>query len=230
MPAPAQNPAIRALKKARGLALRMATTHMLPDEVMFLRGPGGRRRVALTLDDGPDALTPRYLEVLARAGARATFFVIGRACVEHPGELEAIVSAGHEVASHGFTHTEFTKLTGSALRDELERTAALLPARGKGRPLVRPPRGFVSPRSLIGCFLAGYTSAMWSLDTLDWDARDADEVVERAARCGVEAGEIILMHEGRQTSLDALPRVIENLQRAGFELVTVSELMDGKPS
>src|ERR1700722_16499104 len=119
------NPAVRAIKAARGTALRLAGAHFLPERVMLLRGPSEGRRVALTFDDGPDALTPRYLEVLGRAGARATFFVIGRACAEHPGLVEQMVRGGHEVASHGFTHTEFPKLGGRALRDELDRTAAL---------------------------------------------------------------------------------------------------------
>jgi peptidoglycan/xylan/chitin deacetylase (PgdA/CDA1 family) len=153
------NPARRALKAARGFALRVAAEHILPDDVMLLRGPATGRRVALTFDDGPHELTPRYLEILAAAGARATFFVIGRACTEHPATLARIVRAGHEVASHGFTHTEFPKLGGAELRDELERTAALLP-RPSRRPMVRPPRGVVTPRSLLTCFRAGYTSAM----------------------------------------------------------------------
>ena len=72
MPAPHPNVAVRTIKAARGFALRMAARHMLPSEVMFLRGPATRRRVALTFDDGPDALTPRYLEILETAGARAT--------------------------------------------------------------------------------------------------------------------------------------------------------------
>jgi peptidoglycan/xylan/chitin deacetylase (PgdA/CDA1 family) len=218
------NPALRAIKTARGFALRMAATHILPDDVMLMRGPATRRRVALTFDDGPHALTPQYLEILARAGARATFFVVGRACVEHPGAVDAMVRAGHEVASHGFTHTEFPKLGGPELRDELERTAALLPRPGR-RPMVRPPRGVVTPRSLFACFRAGYTSAMWSLDTLDWEAPSADELVRRVQAGRVEAGEIILLHEGRPVTLEALPRLVSNLQAAGFELVTVGELV-----
>jgi peptidoglycan/xylan/chitin deacetylase (PgdA/CDA1 family) len=218
------NPALRAIKAARGFALRMAATHVLPDEVMFLRGPATRRRVALTFDDGPHEMTPRYLEILAATGARATFFVVGRACTEHPAALAQIVRAGHEVAGHGFTHTEFPKLKGAELRGELERTAALLP-RPSRRPLVRPPRGVVSPRSLLACVRAGYTSAMWSLDTLDWDARSADELVRKVEAAPVEAGEIVLLHEGRPVTLEALPRLIARFQTAGFELVTVSELV-----
>ena len=66
---------------------------------------------------------------------------------------------------------------------------------------------------------------MWSLDTLDWEAPSAEELVQRVPAARVGAGEIILLHEGRPVTLEALPRVIANLQRAGFELVTVSELL-----
>jgi peptidoglycan/xylan/chitin deacetylase (PgdA/CDA1 family) len=228
MPAPHPNPAVRALKAARGLALRAAATHLLPEDVMFLRGPSsddGARRVALTFDDGPHELTGRYLEVLAKAGAKATFFVVGRACTEHPGAVDAIARAGHEVAGHGFTHTEFPKLRADELKGELERTAALLPKPAGGRGMVRPPRGIVTPRSLLGCFRAGYTSAMWSHDTLDWDARTADEVLRRVRPEEITPGESILMHEGKPWTLEALPRVLEGLQTAGFELVTISALL-----
>lgn len=226
MPAPHPNPAVRALKAARGLALRAAATHLLPEEVMFLRGPASRgRRVALTFDDGPHELTGRYLDVLDRANARATFFLVGRACTEHPGAVEAIARAGHEVAGHGFTHTEFPKLRGDELKDELERTAALLPKPAGGRGMVRPPRGIVTPRSLLGCYRAGYTSAMWSHDTFDWEARTADEVLLHARPEQMTPGEIILMHEGKPWTLEALPRLLEGLQSAGFELVTISGLL-----
>jgi peptidoglycan/xylan/chitin deacetylase (PgdA/CDA1 family) len=132
--------------------------------------------------------------------------------------------AGHEVCGHGFTHTEFPRLGARALADELERTAALLP-RPSRRPMVRPPRGVVTPRSLLRCVRAGYTSAMWSLDPLDWAAKSADEVVGKVAAERVTAGEIVLLHEGKPFTLEALPRVLDNLQHAGFELVTVSELV-----
>jgi peptidoglycan/xylan/chitin deacetylase (PgdA/CDA1 family) len=228
--APHANPAVRAIKAARGFALRMAATHLVPDQVMLLRGPRGRRRIALTFDDGPHALTAKYLAVLARAGVRATFFVVGRACLEHPGSLSDIVGAGHEVAGHGFTHTEFPLLEERELRRELDRTAALLPPPKTRRALVRPPRGVVTPRSLLACFRAGYTSAMWSLDTLDWDASSADDIVRRVPTSRVGPGEIILMHEGRTATLEALPRVIADLQGAHFELVSVSELIAERAS
>jgi peptidoglycan/xylan/chitin deacetylase (PgdA/CDA1 family) len=214
----------------------MAAAHILPDEVMFLRGPSTRRRVALTFDDGPHEMTPRYLEILEKAGARATFFVVGTACQQYPDGAGEMVRAGHEVASHGFTHKAFPKLSGTELRSELARTAALLPhaphaphapntPHARRRPMVRPPRGSVSPRSLLTCFRAGYTSAMWSLDTLDWKARDADELVGRLPPARLEAGEIVLLHEGEKVTLAALPRILANLQGAGFELVTLSELL-----
>jgi peptidoglycan/xylan/chitin deacetylase (PgdA/CDA1 family) len=203
----------------------MAATHLIPDEFMFLRGPGTRRQVALTFDDGPHELTSEYLTVLDRAGVRATFFLVGRACTERPAAVEAIVRAGHEVAGHGFTHTEFPALRPDALRSELDRTAALLPPPRARRALVRPPRGVVTPRSLLACFRAGYTSAMWSFDTLDWSATRAGDVLARVEGHRFEPGEIILLHEGRAATLEALPRVIARLQADGFDLVSVGELM-----
>src|SRR5271165_6895030 len=102
-------PAPSRLARARSGALRQLATRTLPTSVLFARGSQGqaRKRVALTFDDGPDALTPLYLDVLARLGVRATFFVIGENVAREPGLLRAIELRGHAVAAHGWTHQAF---------------------------------------------------------------------------------------------------------------------------
>src|SRR5581483_2645343 len=126
--------AVSALRKAaRAVAERVA-----PPSLLVFSGPPARRAVALTFDDGPDALTPDYLDVLDRFGARATFFVVGKAAERFPRELLEIVRRGHEVAGHGYTHTTFPRLPRAELARELERTAALVPPPRLGRALVRP--------------------------------------------------------------------------------------------
>jgi peptidoglycan/xylan/chitin deacetylase (PgdA/CDA1 family) len=108
------------------LARRVAV-RVLPHAVLIGRGATDRRRVALTFDDGPGALTVEYLDVLEAFGARATFFVVGQTCVEHRASLSAIVARGHEAAGHGYTHRPFPSLSAGELRDELAHTADLLP-------------------------------------------------------------------------------------------------------
>jgi peptidoglycan/xylan/chitin deacetylase (PgdA/CDA1 family) len=213
------------MRRTLRMAVRGAVEAVAPPSLLVSRGSAARRAVALTFDDGPHELTPAYLDVLDRFGARATFFVVGDACIARRAELLEILRRGHELAGHGFTHRTFPSLRGSEIRDELERTAALLPPSRNGRPLVRPPRGAVSARSLLLCAAAGYTTALWSLDSDDCRTDDARVVVERVAPERVRAGEIVLLHEGQRWTLDALPNLLGNLRRAGYHLATVGELL-----
>jgi peptidoglycan/xylan/chitin deacetylase (PgdA/CDA1 family) len=206
--------------------LKQLAADALPRRVLVRRGPSARRRVALTFDDGPDALTDAYLDVLDRFGARATFFVVGSACARHPEALRHVVARGHEVGGHGFSHTPFTKLDATALRAELDSTAALLPpVRGRLR-LVRPPKGATSLRTLMICARAGYTTVLWSRDSDDCRTTAADEVAARVTAENTAPGDIVLLHEGQPWTLAALPRILESLARDGFEAVPIGELMD----
>jgi peptidoglycan/xylan/chitin deacetylase (PgdA/CDA1 family) len=206
--------------------LRGLAAQAVPRGVLVRRGAAGAaKRVALTFDDGPDDLTDAYLEALARYDARATFFVVGQNCGARRAALLRMVARGHEVAGHGFTHDPFTKMDGPALRDELERTAALLPPAREGRPLVRPPTGATSLRSLAITARAGYTTVLWSRDSDDCRTSSPDEVAARVAPEAMAPGEIVLLHEAQTWTLDALPRILERLAAAGWRTVTVSEIL-----
>jgi len=199
----------------------------VPPSLVAWSGPkerGSSRRVALTFDDGPNELTPAYLSVLARYDAKATFFVVGELCARHPELVNDIARAGHELAGHGYTHRRFTELSPAELKDELERTQALLPESGRRRPFVRPPHGAVSLSSTIGCARAGFTIVLWSRDSGDWRTERADDVV-RTFDTALEPGAIVLFHEGQDWTLDALPEILSSLRKAGHELCTVGDLL-----
>lgn len=196
---------------------------LLPATVVVRRGSARSRRVALTFDDGPDHLTHEYLDLLDRLEVRATFFLMGSACVERPGEVRAIVSRGHEVAAHGFTHRPFPSLSREALLEELRQCALALPPSEQRRPIVRPPRGATTPRSLLRCAAAGYRTVLWSLDSDDCRTESVDTIVARVVTS--EPGEIVLLHEGQSWTLAALPRIVEGLRARGLEPTTVGELI-----
>jgi peptidoglycan/xylan/chitin deacetylase (PgdA/CDA1 family) len=196
----------------------------LPTSVVFQRGSRHARRIALTFDDGPGQLTLRFLDALEAGGARGSFFVIGKKCEGFTRELAESLRRGHDVAGHGFTHTPFPQLGRRELEDELARTEALLPAATRQLKMVRPPYGQMTPFSLLHSYRAGYTSAMWSFDPLDWDARSPREIVEAVDPAEIRNGDIVLLHEG-QLTLQALPEILARLKGAGFELVTITELL-----
>ena len=129
------------------------------------------------------------------------------------------------MASHSYSHRQYPTLPARAITEDLARTAALLPPSRRGRPLFRPPRGSVSLRSLLHTAAAGYTTVLWSLDSDDCRSQDPKVVAARVAPEHVAPGEIVLLHEGQRWTLDALPRILDGLARAGYRLDTTSELL-----
>jgi len=205
--------------------LRERAADAMPRAVLARRGHTARKQVALTFDDGPNDMTDGYLEMLDRYHARATFFLVGDACEARPDALRRIVARGHEVAGHGYTHTLFPTLNPESLRAELHRTQGLLPAPQTPRPLVRPPGGAISLRSLLVSAHAGYSTIHWSLDSDDCRTYSPDDVAARVHPDVLQPGDIVLLHEGQAWTLAALPKIFETLAASGWQTVTVGDLL-----
>ncbi|MCA9599337.1 MAG: polysaccharide deacetylase family protein [Myxococcales bacterium] len=199
--------------------LGLIARHAIPDRLLVYRGPRRGRRIALTFDDGPTTLTRRYLDVLEKHGAKGTFFVVGRQCLEHRELLSEMLARGHELGSHGFSHRAFPSLNGE-LEVELGRMRELVPSAS----FVRPPFGALSLRSLLRCARMGHTVVMWSTDSEDWRQRDAAQVDRAVVPRG---GDIVLLHEGQAWTLAALERIVSRLSENGYEMVTVGRLLAG---
>jgi peptidoglycan/xylan/chitin deacetylase (PgdA/CDA1 family) len=206
-------------------AAKAAARAVLPSSVVIWSGRKTERRAAITFDDGPTESTKAYLDILDDYGAKATFFLVGKCCVEHQDALSEIVKRGHEIGGHGYTHRLFPKLTRRELERELVDTDALLAPNQPKRRLVRPPRGAASVRSLMTCTSLGYTTVLWSRDSGDWCNRDARGLVKEFAEEPIGPGEIVLFHEGQTWTLEALPKILSLFLEAGHELVTISELL-----
>jgi peptidoglycan/xylan/chitin deacetylase (PgdA/CDA1 family) len=191
---------------------------------LLRRGPPSPRRVALTFDDGPDHMTGQYLDLLDRLGVPATFFVVGASVVARPETVREYLRRGHQLASHGFDHTRFTKLSRRALLDQCERTEQALGGQLSGRPWVRPPHGSIDLGSTLTLLATGYTVAMWTLDPCDYSDHDAASLAAKCAPEHVSPGEVLLFHEGQQWTLDAITPIVKALQADGYELVTMHDL------
>lgn len=191
---------------------------------LLRRGPATARRVALTFDDGPDHLTSQYLDRLDDLGVPATFFVIGEYAEAHPALMQEYMRRGHQIASHGYDHTRFTRLDRRALLDQCSRTEQALRGQISGRPWVRPPHGSIDATSLATLLLARYTVALWTLDSCDYGDHDPASLAERCSPSKISPGEVLLFHEGQQWTLDALPRIVTAIKAAGYECVTMLDL------
>jgi|MudIll2142460700_1097286.scaffolds.fasta_scaffold09093_4 peptidoglycan/xylan/chitin deacetylase (PgdA/CDA1 family) len=188
------------------------------------RGPTTSRRVALTFDDGPDDYTERYLDLLDDLGVHATFFLCGEHADARPQLVREYVRRGHQLANHGYDHTRFTRLSGRALAEQMSKTERALGGQLTGRPWVRPPHGDLDPASFVRLLSSGYTIALWSVDAKDYDDRDPASLAARCSPEHVGPGDVLLLHEGQQWTLDALPRIVTTLHAAGYECVTMHDL------
>jgi peptidoglycan/xylan/chitin deacetylase (PgdA/CDA1 family) len=191
---------------------------------LLRRGPSASKRVALTFDDGPDDLTLRYLDLLDDLGVPATFFVIGHLAAKRPDLIREYLRRGHQVAGHGYDHTRFTKLSRKQLLDQCTRTDQAIGGQLSGQPWVRPPHGSLDAGSVISLRAAGYTVAMWSVDSCDYGERDPAKLAETCTSPNVSAGDVLLFHEGQEWTLEALPRIVTALHASGLECVTMHDL------
>ncbi len=167
----------------------------------LLHGPGIRRQVALTFDDGPDpATTPKVLEVLGRHGVRATFFVIGERAARHPEVIAAIAQAGHQIESHSHRHSWWTAFTPrSRLTAELhEAQAAITKACGRSPRWLRPPIGILSPEIVAAAQQVGLRLCAWSCKARDGLAGTSVESALSRLRRGLHPGAILLLHDAAE--------------------------------
>ena len=195
----------------------------------------GSRQLALTYDDGPnDPHTLRLLEVLARHGVQATFFLIGRYVQQRPDIAREIIQAGHAVGNHTFTHPLLTFKSDTEIRQQLsECRAALQDAIGEPSNLFRPPFGGRRPAVLRVARELGLEPIMWNVTGYDWNAPPA-AVIERKVAKQIRGGDVILLHDGghkefgadRSWTVKATDNLIRKYKDEGYNFVTIPEMME----
>ncbi|KVE09873.1 polysaccharide deacetylase family protein [Burkholderia anthina] len=200
---------------------------------------GAGRRIALTIDDGPDPdVTPRVLDLLDRYDARATFFCIGDLARRHPRWIEAIVARGHAVENHSQRHRHTFSLSGpAALRREIAAAQQTLTDVAGTRPLFfRAPAGLRNPFLEPVLCEFGLQLASWTRRGFDTRARDAATVTRRLLH-GLDARDILLVHDGHAARdargepvvLDVLPAVLRAAANAQLHWTTLRAALAPEP-
>lgn len=198
---------------------------MLLDVREALSPPDRPRLAVLTFDDGPYPVeTPALADELARLHVPADFFLIGDDVERQPAIARRLVAGGDEAGSHSMTHPEMSTLSYDAQLAEIDGGAKALAA-VTGRTVVyfRPPHGNYDADTIRAALDLGETVALWDDDPGDWRQMTPDKITESVTD-QARAPAVILLHDGRDATIDAVPQIVAAFRRAGYRFVTLSEL------
>ena len=188
--------------------------------------------VALTYDDGPsvDNSTDRILDVMEKYDVVCTFFELGER-VDEEGDrgaelLQRELKLGCEVGTHSYSHPNLYELDTAGLQEQAQKSIdAITRATGQPPTIMRPPYGNGNDEIAQ---IFGLPPINWDVDTLDWSSRNADAVIEEVHKIGNLDGCVVLMHSIYSSSAEATERLVPELVDQGYQLVTVSELLQYK--
>lgn len=189
--------------------------------------------VALTFDDGPDPeFTPRFLEILDRHQAHATFFMVGEAAHRYPELVRQVAQAGHAIGNHSWDHPSLPLISGRERRRQIRACGRAIAPYGQG--LFRPPFGHQNVASRLDALWLGLKVIAWNLAVEDWLGRDGQWMVDRVTT-QLQPGSVVLFHDSlytfleeryvnREPTLQAVDLLLKCLGHR-FRFVTVPELL-----
>lgn len=180
-------------------------------------------KIAITFDDGPSSqCTGRLLDGLKERNVKATFFLIGENAKENPELVKRLDEEGHLIGNHTYHHVEITKVSDEEAKKEiLDTNEVITSITGKSVEYMRPPFGLWQRNLEMEIEVL---PVMWTIDPLDWTTENVDEIVNKVVT-EAEENDIILLHDCYDSSVDAALRIIDILQKKGFEFVTVDQLI-----
>lgn len=179
-------------------------------------------RVALTFDDGPSAYTERLSQGLKERGVQATFFLLGTNIEQYEEAVEGLARDGHLLGNHSYSHCQLNKLSSGKACQEITKTNNLIyQCTGIYPMYMRPPFGEWDEGMDCGTDMI---PIFWTVDSLDWKIKNTDAIVKLVLE-QVEDGDVILMHDGYQTSVEAAFKIVDALKERGFEFVTADQMI-----
>lgn len=205
-----------------------ANSALVANEFYYKRN--SKKKIALTFDDGPHPIyTKKILDILNKYNIKATFFIIGVNVESYGDILYDIVSAGHEIGNHTFSHHSLKGKNAQDIEEELENCReAIYQKCGENTTLFRPPGGIMADIEVgESDIFEGYDIIYWSIDTHDWAHHSPQKISDYVVK-NTKSGDIILMHDyiGKNSPTPAaLEIMIPKLIERGFEFVTVSDLI-----
>jgi peptidoglycan/xylan/chitin deacetylase (PgdA/CDA1 family) len=182
----------------------------------------------MTFDDGPSAHTGKLLDFLKENDIKVTFFVVGERIPYYEEELKREVAEGHEIGYHSYDHTIQTTISTDRVTKDYEKTAKMLKdLTGADFTLWRSPGGGYNQKVLNAIPLP---HIYWSVDTKDWQTKNADKVCSAILNKATD-GSIILLHDLHKTTVEGSIRAMQEMIEGDYEFLTVTEILsrDGTP-
>ena len=202
------NLALAVLVIAAG-ACRIRVNHLVNAESMNIKKTSGIKEVALTFDDGPSPeCTKDLLEGLKERNVKATFFVIGEKAEAYPDLIKKIQDDGHIIGNHSYTHVNLGILSKKDACEQIRKTNDAI---------------YQITGEYLDCQM-NMIEVLWDVDPRDWEVQNKEKVVNKVMT-DVKDGDIILLHDGYDSSMLAAFEIIDRLQAQGYEFVTVDKLI-----
>jgi len=199
------------------------------NQLVFKSCSNNQMKIAITFDDGPHPVnSKKILDILDKYNVKSTFFVVGVNARNYPSALCEIAERGHEIGNHTYSHSILKSMSENSIEKEMDDTEdALYNICNLIPKLIRPPCGLYNDNLLRVAKKKNYKIVLWTIDTMDWAHNSVDNIVKETLG-SVKSGDIILFHDyisGKNNTPQALDIIIPKLQEMGFNLVTVSELL-----
>lgn len=185
------------------------------------------KEIALTFDDGPHEMTEKVLDLLKQFNVKATFFCIGKQIENNPQLFKRIISEGHLVGNHSFSHSEnFGFFSSQNVLDEILTTNKLVQQwSGLNMKLFRPPFGVTNPMIAKAISVTKHHVIGWNIRSLDTVYEEENTIFERVKN-KIKPGGIILLHDTSQKSVNVLERLLLFLKTENYSIVSVDKLLN----
>ena len=185
-----------------------------------------KQRIALTFDDGPNTeFTPKFLDLLKKHQAKATFFCIGKHIEQHPELAKRIINEGHLIGNHSYAHTNnYGFLNTKQVIEDISKTQQLIKTNlNISNKLFRPPFGVTNPNIAKAVKSLDLQTIGWSIRTLDTKVKSSQEVIDKITP-KIKKGDIILLHDSSELSFLILEQLLQFLEEHKYKSVTIDEL------
>lgn len=184
------------------------------------------KEVALTFDDGPTEFTPKFLDLLKEKNIKATFFCIGKQIEKYPEIFQRIISEGHTIGNHTYSHSKNTGfLSTSKMIEEIEKCDEVMLKIGNVKTnLYRPPFGVTNPNIAKAIKKTKKNSIGWNVRSLDTVIMDEKKILRRVTK-DLKKGSIVLLHDTSEKTYQVLVELLLFLEREKYSTFTVDSLI-----